>query len=148
MSSQRIPRSVTLNLCWSPVTAAEHLSAEGTQRCWQRRGVVVERHWSSFATFLITGTCVYVRIETTESPSTPEDRSLGSNRINSEFKVKINAVGQQSRFKIVGRVPRAQSPVLSQGESSNTDPLLGKSLPRSRSYCGIRQLKRASEMSR
>lgn len=73
---------------------------------------------------------------------------MGSNRINSEFKVKINAVGQQSRFKIVGRVPRVQSPVLSQGESSNTDPLLGKSLPRSRSYCGIRQHKRESEMSR
>jgi len=38
-------------------------------------------------------------------------------------------------FKIVNIFPREQSPVLSEGESSNTDPLLGESLPRT--YCSI-----------
>lgn len=66
-----------------------------------------------------------------------EDKSLGSTRINSEFKVKINAVDQQSFFKILSRFPRVQGPILSEGQSLNTDPLLGESLPRSLSYCSM-----------
>ena len=83
-------------------------------------------------------TCVHVCREMTESFPISEDTSLGSTRINSEFKVEINAVDQQSFFKILSRFPRVQGPILSEGESSNTDPLLGESLPRSLSYCSMR----------
>ena len=44
-------------------------------------------------------TCVCVCIEMTESLPISEDKSLGSTRINSEFKGKINAAGQQSFFQ-------------------------------------------------
>lgn len=84
---------------------------------------------------LVMDMCVHVCIDMTESLSISEDKSLGSNRINSEFKVKIKALVSNCslNFSVDVQVYEVLWSVREKAESVFE---LGESLP-SLSYCSM-----------
>lgn len=73
-----------------PTKETQHGAKTGEYLWWE---ALEELHRLVMAMVMDVGVCVC--IEMTESLFIREDKSLGSTRVSSEFKVKTNAVGQQ-----------------------------------------------------